>query len=81
MDAAIGWSKDCFYKEVKELYSYKTYKVNTKSAMNANYVSDSSNKEAKTIDELKVVNHTLIKVTDGIITEYYEGEEITNKLS
>ncbi len=59
----------------------KTYKVNTKSAMNANYVSDSSNKEAKTIDELKVVNHTLIKVTDGIITEYYEGEEITNKLS
>ena len=49
--------------------------------MNANYVSDSSNKEAKTIDELKVVKHTLIKVTDGIITEYYEGEEITNKLS
>ena len=27
------------------------------------------------------INHTLIKVTDGIITEYYEGEEITNKLS
>ena len=58
----------------------KVYKVNTKSAMNTNYVSDSSNKNAKTLEELKVVNHTLIKISDDMITEYYEGEEIINKI-
>ena len=58
----------------------KVYKVNTRSAMNTNYVSDSSNKNAKTLEELKVVNHTLIKISDDTITEYYEGEEIVNKI-
>ena len=48
--------------------------------MNTNYVSDSSNKNAKTLEELKVVNHTLIKISDDTITEYYEGEEIVNKI-
>ncbi len=55
------------------LSSDKVYKVNTKSALNINYVSDTSNKDAKTLDELKVINHTLIKITDDTITEYYEN--------
>ena len=63
------------------LSNEKVYKVNTKSAMNSNYVSDTSNKDAKTIDNLKVVAHTLIKITDDTIVEYYENDEITNKLS
>jgi len=63
------------------LVDNKVYKVNTKSAMNNNYIGEISNPSAKIIDELKVVNHTLIKITDGSITEYYENEEIINKLS
>ena len=59
----------------------KVYKVNTTSAMNNNYVSDKSNKNAKTLSELKVVSPTLIKISGGTIKEYYEKDEITNKLS
>jgi len=59
----------------------KVYKVNTKSALNNNYVASESNKNAKTIDDLNVVNHTLIKIEDDKITAYYEGNEITNFLS
>lgn len=58
----------------------KVYKVNTKSAMNANYVGDEGNKKAKTLDDLKVVNQTLIKIKGDTITEYYEKDEITKKL-
>ena len=59
----------------------KVYKVNTKSAMNANYVGEESNKSAKTLEDLKVVAPTLIKISGDKITEYYEKDEIKNKLS
>ena len=59
----------------------KVYKVNTASAMNVNYVGEESNRNAKTLSELKVVAPTLIKIMGDTITEYYEKEEITNKLS
>ena len=59
----------------------KVYKVNTKSAMNNNYVGETGNKNAKTLEDLKVVNHTLIKISGDKITEYYEKDEITKKLS
>ena len=65
-----------------ELASNKIYSVNTVSAMNANYVTDNnSNKKAKTLNDLKVIAPTLIKITGGIITEYYEKNEIINKLT
>ena len=63
------------------LSSSKVYKVNTASAMNANYVSETSNKNAKRLEDLKVVPRTLIKISNDTITEYYEKEEIKNKLS
>lgn len=59
----------------------KVYKVDTSSAMNSNYVSETGNKEAKNLEELKVVPHTLIKIVADTITEYYENDEITNKLN
>lgn len=59
----------------------KVYKVNTKSAMNANYVGDAGNKSAKKLDDLKVVAPTLIKIKGDTIAEYYEKDEITKKLS
>ena len=59
----------------------KVYRVNTKDGFNSNYVGEDTNKDATTIDELKVKALTLIKVVDGSIVEYYEGkEEIKNSL-
>ena len=55
------------------------YKVDTSSALNSNYVSEESNKNAKNIQELKVKEHTLIKVSGDTIVEYYEEEEIKSK--
>lgn len=64
-----------------KLSASKVYKVNTKSAMNTNYVGKDSNKNAKALSELKVIPQTLIKISGDTITEYYEKEEITSKLS
>ena len=64
-----------------KLSESKVYKVNTASAMNANYVGEKSNKSAKKLEDLKVVAKTLIKISGDNITEYYENDEIKNKLS
>ena len=58
--------------------SDKVYKVNTKDGFNSNYVSEETNKDASSIEELKVKALTLIKVVDGSIVEYYEGKEEIN---
>lgn len=58
----------------------KVYKVNTTSAMNSNYIGETGNKNAKTLEELKVVAPTLIKISNNVIVEYYEGNEITDNL-
>ena len=63
-----------------KLTNYKVYKVDTSSAMNANYIGEDSNKKAKILEELKVVSPTLIKISDGVIVEYYESNEITDNL-
>ena len=64
-----------------KLSDSKVYKVNTKSALNANYVGEEGNKNAKTLEDLKVIAPTLIKISADKITEYYEKDEITKKLS
>ena len=64
----------------EKLTDNKVYKVNTSSALNSNYVAEESNKGAKTLAELKVVPHTLIKISGDTITEYYETDEIKTKL-
>lgn len=64
----------------QRLSSEKVYKVNTESAMNAKYVSDTSNKNAKTLEDLKVKAPTLIKIKGSEIKEYYEANEIVNNL-
>ena len=63
-----------------KLSSEKVYKVNTESAMNKKYVNNESNKNAKKLEDLKVKAPTLIKISNGEITKYYEGNEITNNL-
>lgn len=61
-----------------KLSSDKVYKVDTNSALNNKYVSETSNKNATSLEELQVKSPTLIKVNGESIVEYYEADEITN---
>ena len=63
-----------------KLNGQKVYRVDTSSALNSNYVSESSNKSAKTLEELKVISNTVIKISNKTIVEYYEGREIEENL-
>ena len=63
-----------------KLSENKVYKVDTSSALNNRYVSDDSNKDAKTIEDLKVKAPTVVKIIGESISEYYEGNEIINDL-
>ncbi len=65
-----------------KLSGSKVYRVDTSSSFNSKYVSDTSNRSATTLDDLKVVKDTLIKIEGDAITMYLEGEEeITNNLN
>ena len=64
----------------EKLTGSKVYNVNTGSALNSNYVSETSNKKAKKLSDLKVKSPTLIKISKDKITLYYEGNEILEKI-
>lgn len=68
------------YKNIvsSKLSSKKVYNVDTSSGLNSNYVSDVSNKKASGLDDLKVINDTVIKIVGDTIVEYYEKDEINN---
>lgn len=68
------------YKNIvsSKLSSKKVYNVDTSSGLNSNYVSDVSNKKATGLDDLKVINDTVIKIVGDAIVEYYEKDEINN---
>ena len=66
---------------VNNINNAKVYKVNTNSALNTKYVGETSNKEASSVEELKVITPTLIKISNDTIVEYYESNEIVDKLS
>ena len=68
------------YKNIvsSKLSSKKVYNVDTSSGLNSNYVSDVSNKKATGLDDLKVINDTVIKRVGDTIVEYYERDEINN---
>ena len=59
-----------------KLYNKKVYKVDTGDSFNSNYVTkeEVGNRNATSIEDLKVVNPTLIKISSGNIVEYYETE-------
>lgn len=63
-----------------KLSDSKVYKVDTSSALNANYISEESNKSAKKLEDLKVSSPTLIKIVGDEIVNYYEKDEIKNNL-
>lgn len=58
-----------------KLTDYPVYKVDTDSGLNKNYVSDTSNKDVTSVDNLKVKSPTLIKISADKVTEYVEGTD------
>ena len=66
---------------INRLQDKKVYYVDTSDILNKNYVGESINKDAKNLEDLKVVKDTIIKIENDKIVAYYEGEEdITNNL-
>lgn len=64
-----------------KLSNDKVYKVDISNALNNNYVSEeNSNKKAKTLEDLKVKNYTLLKISADKIVKYYEKEDIIKEL-
>jgi len=54
----------------------KLYKVDSTKGFNAKYiVKKDSNKQATNVNELKVIEPTLIKVSNKSIADYIEGED------
>jgi len=51
------------------------YKVDSKNKMNSKYIGEKENENAPTsLEDLKVLDPTIIKIKDGQVIEYYEGE-------
>jgi hypothetical protein len=70
-----------------ELYQNKEekltlYKVDSTKKFNSNYIVEKdSNKNPTSIEDLKIISPTLIKISSGSVAEYIEGfEEVKNVL-
>ena len=71
-------------KYASEKESLNIYHIDLEDSMNKEFIAEDgkSNPNAKTIDELKVGDVTLIKIKDGSITKYIENvDEIKRELS
>ena len=56
--------------------SLAVYTVDSSKKFNSSYlVTESSNKQASSLDDLRVISPTLIKISNKTISEYTEGEE------
>lgn len=60
---------------LNKLTDQKVYKVDTDSGLNKNYVSDISNPNVTSIDNLKVKSPTLIQISADKVSQYIEGKE------
>ena len=63
-----------------KLSDSKVYYVDTSSALNSKYVSDTSNKNDQKLEDLKVISPTVIKISGDAIVQYYEKNEKINNL-
>ena len=62
-----------------KLINDTVYRVNTSDSLNSKYVGEESNKDASSLDDLKVVNPTLLRIENGKITMFLSGkDEIVN---
>ena len=67
--------KDISDTVTSKLTDYKVYKVDTESGFNKSYVSDTSNQNPTSIEDLKVKSPTLIQISADNVTKYVEGKE------
>ena len=84
----LFYSRENNSEITSKISSYKTnkkinvYYVDLDDAINNSVKSDTSNKSATKASELKVVNPTLIKINNGKIVEYVEGQSnVVNYIS
>jgi len=70
------------YYTGKKEKATKIYYLDLSSAFNKDYyVTDNSNPKAQKISDLKIKDGTLLKISNGKITEYIEGlDELAEKL-
>lgn len=59
---------------VSKLSGHKIYKVDMSSAFNSKYVSEVGNNSVQKIEDLKIVNPTLILIENDVNVKYVEGE-------
>lgn len=52
----------------------RIYTVDLDNALNNSYYSENGNSKAKKLDELKISSPTLIKIKNGSISKYIEGQ-------
>ena len=58
---------------IEDNSDYKFYKVNLNDKMNKNYVSEISNKQVTTMNDLMINGTTMIHIKDNANVEYIEG--------
>ncbi len=69
-------TNDIFVKSLADNYSaLNIYYVDMSSNENKNYISESSNYSANSVDELKINGITLMRITNGRSSSYITGSE------
>ena len=66
------------YKQKDEAIRIYTSQLN--NPLNQNFKAEKSNLDISDISDLKVQSSTLLKINDGKIEEFYEGEELVEYL-
>lgn len=59
---------------LNKMSNYKVYRIDTSSAFNSKYVSDVGNSEFQSLEELKVVSPTMVKIENDKNVKYVSGE-------
>lgn len=84
----LFYSRENNSEITEKISSYKSrnkigvYYVDLDDAINNTVVSDKSNKNATKASELKVTNPTIIRIKNGKITNYIEGQkDVVNYIS
>ncbi len=69
------FTSDVYINSLVEDETIPVYKVDMSKKENSKYKSDTANNKAKNVNELKINDITLIKITNGKISSYIIGRE------
>ena len=69
------YTKDPYINSLLDDETIPVYKVDMSKEENSKYKSETANKNAKNVSELKINDITLVKITNGKISSYIIGRE------